>query len=91
MDLGTVFAFADVTMGFLALANLFALALLFKTGIRIMKDYDTQLQQGHEPPTFDPSRFSDLKIDKAAWELEPQHQEMSNKRKAPAVSEVEPA
>lgn len=91
MDLGTVFAFADVTMGFLALANLFALALLFKTGLRIMKDYDTQLQQGHEPPTFDPSRFSDLKIDKAAWELEPQHQEMSNKRKTPAVSEVEPA
>lgn len=91
MDLGTVFAFADVTMGFLALANLFALALLFKTGLRIMKDYDIQLQQGHEPPTFDPSRFSDLKIDKAAWELEPQHQEMSNKRKTPAASEIEPA
>lgn len=29
-DLGTVFAFADVTMGLLAIANLIALALLFK-------------------------------------------------------------
>ncbi|MDX1370729.1 alanine/glycine:cation symporter family protein, partial [Pseudomonas sp.] len=31
-DLGTVFAFADVTMGLLAIANLIALALLFKVG-----------------------------------------------------------
>ncbi|OPX54573.1 alanine or glycine:cation symporter, AGCS family [Oceanospirillum multiglobuliferum] len=74
MDLGTVFAFADVTMGFLALANLFALALLFKTGLRIMKDYDQQLLEGHEQPTFDPADFPDLDIDSKAWELEPEHQ-----------------
>ncbi len=33
-DLGTVFAFADVTMGLLAIANLIAVALLFKVGLR---------------------------------------------------------
>ncbi|WP_428243055.1 alanine/glycine:cation symporter family protein [Gynuella sp.] len=75
MDLGTVFAFADVTMGFLALVNLFALALLFKTGLRIMKDYDQQLASGVRVPTFDAQRFSDLNIDSSAWELEPEDQQ----------------
>jgi AGCS family alanine or glycine:cation symporter len=72
MDLGTVFAFADVTMGLLALANLFALAMLFKTGLRIMRDYDDQLKAGIKNPTFDAKRFPDLNIDATAWELEPE-------------------
>lgn len=91
MDLGTVFAFADVTMGFLALANLFALALLFKTGLRIMRDYDAQLKQGLEPPTFDPARFSDLEIDTAAWELEPEHQRANVNRNTATSGSVETA
>jgi alanine or glycine:cation symporter, AGCS family len=74
MDLGTVFAFADVTMGLLALANLFAMALLFKTGLRFMKDYDQQIADGIKTPVFDPQRFPDLNIDAKAWELEPDHQ-----------------
>jgi len=72
MDLGTVFAFADVTMGLLALVNLFALALLFKTGLRIMRDYDDQRQAGIEQPIFDAVKFSDLDIDANAWEIEPE-------------------
>ncbi len=82
MDLGTVFAFADVTMGLLALANLLALALLFKTGLRIMKDYDQQLAQGHADPVFDPTSFSDLDLDTTAWELEPEHERLKKQRKA---------
>jgi AGCS family alanine or glycine:cation symporter len=70
-DLGTAFAFADVTMGFLALANLFALAMLFKTGLRLMKDYDSQVEAGIAEPRFDASRFADLAIDREAWKLEP--------------------
>jgi len=68
-DLSTVFGFADVAMGFLALVNLTALALLFKVGLRIMRDYDEQLKAG-KSPVFDPEKFADLKIDKEAWKSE---------------------
>jgi alanine or glycine:cation symporter, AGCS family len=61
-------------MGLLALANLFAMALLFKTGLRFMKDYDQQIADGIKTPVFDPQRFPDLNIDAKAWELEPDHQ-----------------
>lgn len=69
-DLGTVFAFADITMGFLALANLVALVLLFKPAITLMKDYDRQIAAGVEEPVFDAKRYSDLNIDTGAWALE---------------------
>ncbi|WP_428606659.1 alanine/glycine:cation symporter family protein [Sedimenticola sp.] len=84
MDLGTVFAFADVTMGLLALANLAALALLFKPGLRIMKDYDRQLQSGIETPVFDAAAFSDLNIDPDAWQLEPEDQTIQLSEPRPA-------
>ena len=76
-DLGTVFAFADVTMGLLALANLFALAMLFKPGLRIMRDYDRQVAAGVEEPVFDAARFADLDLDRSAWVLEPADAERS--------------
>ena len=70
-DLGTVFAFADVTMGLLAIANLVALALLFKVGLRLMRDYDSQVKAGVESPVFDPKQFADLDLDPAAWPARP--------------------
>ncbi len=66
-DLGTVFAFADVTMGLLAICNLIALALLFKVGLRLMRDYDAQIKAGVESPVFDASQFADLDLDAKAW------------------------
>ncbi|WP_417660851.1 alanine/glycine:cation symporter family protein [Pseudomonas sp.] len=66
-DLGTVFAFADVTMGLLAICNLVALALLFKIGLRLMRDYDKQMKAGVKSPVFDPNEFSDLDLDPAVW------------------------
>jgi AGCS family alanine or glycine:cation symporter len=66
-DLGTVFAFADVTMGLLAICNLIALVLLFKVGLRLMRDYDNQIKAGVESPVFDAKNFADLDIDHAAW------------------------
>ena len=66
-DLGTVFAFADVTMGLLALVNLTALVLLFKVGLRLMNDFESQIQAGRDKPVFDPARFADLDIDPKAW------------------------
>ncbi|HEY6612497.1 MAG TPA: alanine/glycine:cation symporter family protein [Pseudomonas sp.] len=70
-DLSTVFAFADVTMGLLALVNLVALALLFKVGLRLMRDYDAQVKAGVEQPVFDRRQFADLDLDQAAWPLPP--------------------
>lgn len=69
-DLGTVFGFADVTMGLLALVNLAALVLLFKVGLKVMRDYDSQVKAGIKQPTFDPDRFSELNLDREAWTLE---------------------
>jgi AGCS family alanine or glycine:cation symporter len=65
-DLSTVFAFADVAMALLALVNLAALAMLFKVGMRILRDFDTQLKAG-QTPIFDPKQFADLNIDRQAW------------------------
>lgn len=69
-DLGTVFAFADVTMGLLAICNLIALALLFKVGLRLMRDYDAQIKAGVESPVFDPQKFADLDLDPKAWQAQ---------------------
>jgi alanine or glycine:cation symporter, AGCS family len=66
-DLSTVFAFADVTMGLLAVVNLAAVLLLIKVGLRIIRDYDEQRRAGIAQPVFDPARFADLDIDREAW------------------------
>lgn len=39
-DLATVFGFADLTMGLLALVNLVALVMLMPVGLRILADHD---------------------------------------------------
>jgi len=65
-DLGTVFAFADVTMGLLAIVNLIGLVLMYKIGVRLLRDYDGQLKSGVQP-RLKLEDYSDLDIDKAAW------------------------
>jgi len=66
-NLSTVFAFADITMTCLAFVNLIALAMLFKIGLRVMRDYDDQCRAGVGQPVFDSSKFADLDLDLAAW------------------------
>ncbi|MEO1252684.1 MAG: alanine/glycine:cation symporter family protein [Pseudomonadota bacterium] len=70
LNLGAAFSFADVTMGTLALVNLFAVALLFPIGLRVMRDFEAQRKAGLKP-VFDPDDFADLDIDREAWTLEP--------------------
>jgi AGCS family alanine or glycine:cation symporter len=65
-DLGTVFAFADVTMGLLALVNLVGLVWMFRIGLRLLKDYDGQLGTG-KPPVLRLEDYADLDIDPVAW------------------------
>jgi hypothetical protein len=45
-----VFAFADITMTMLAFVNLIALFLLFKVGMRVMRDYDDQRRSRRSRP-----------------------------------------
>ncbi|MFI8395023.1 alanine/glycine:cation symporter family protein [Pseudomonas sp. NPDC079367] len=70
-DLTTVFAFADITMTCLAFVNLVALAMLFKVGLRVMRDYDEQRRAGVKQPVFDSSKFADLDLDRNAWPVNP--------------------
>ncbi|MEK1913857.1 MAG: alanine:cation symporter family protein, partial [Pseudomonas chlororaphis] len=70
-DLSTVFAFADITMTCLAFVNLVALAMLFKVGLRVMRDYDEQRRAGVSQPVFDSSKFTDLDLDLKAWPTSP--------------------
>ncbi len=66
-DLSTAFGFADVTMGLLALVNLVALALLFKVGLRVLRDYDRQIKAGVREPVLDARQFADLDLDPSVW------------------------
>ena len=65
-DLGTVFGFADLTMGLLGLVNLVGLIWMYKLGMRLLRDYDGQVAAGAEP-RLDPADYSDLDIDPSAW------------------------
>lgn len=66
-NLDSIFAFADLTMGLLAVANLIALIMLFKKGLRILKNYDTQLKNGVKQPVFSAADLPDLHLDEKAW------------------------
>ena len=83
VNLGAAFGFADITMGLLALVNLVALLLLFPIGLRIMRDFDSQLKR-REVPVFDPEVFRDLDIDEAAWTLQPEDAALLAERRASA-------
>lgn len=65
-NLGTVFGFADVTMGLLALVNLIGLVWMFKIGMRLLRDYDRQCSAGGEIK-LQLEDYADLDIDKRAW------------------------
>lgn len=86
-NLGTVFAFADITMTLLAFVNLIALALLFNVGMRLLRDYDQQRKAGIKTPVFDSSQFKDLDLDLHAW---PNRERAANVL-AETVTQVAPA
>jgi AGCS family alanine or glycine:cation symporter len=65
-DLGTVFVFADLTMGLLGVVNLAALFLLMKVCFRILEDYDSQ-RKTTRVARINPEDWSDLDIDPSAW------------------------
>ncbi len=80
-DLASAFGFANVAMGLLALFNLFALVLLFPTGLRLMTDFERQHKRELDP-VFDPEDYADLDIDRTAWALEAKEQAQLDKKRS---------
>lgn len=74
-QLTTIWGFADLSMGMMALINLVAILLLSPLAFAIFRDYEKQLKGGVEP-TFDPSQFPKLasKVDSNAWPTPPAQQ-----------------
>ncbi len=66
--LETVWKFADLAMGLMALVNLAAILLLSRVAVRVMRDYTGQLGRGVEP-VFDRTKFPDIEkgIEKDVW------------------------
>ncbi|ELR97731.1 sodium:alanine symporter family protein [Gloeocapsa sp. PCC 73106] len=74
-DLSTVFGFADITMGLLALVNIYALFKLANVGLKVMRDFDRQVKNGVKQPVFNISKFPDLNLDSKAWKKSPEELE----------------
>jgi len=48
-DLSSVFAFADLSMGLLAVSNLIVIALLYKPVLALIRGYERQVKEGIKP------------------------------------------
>ena len=65
-DLGSVFSFADLSMGLLAVINLIAIALLYKPVLQLIKGYDRQVKEG-KSPVLRYNDYDEFNIDKEIW------------------------
>ncbi|WP_294966979.1 alanine/glycine:cation symporter family protein [Sulfurimonas sp.] len=65
-DLGSIFAFADLSMGLLAVINISVIAVLYKPVLRLIKGYDTQLKEGIVP-VLRYEDYAQYKIGIAPW------------------------
>jgi len=66
-DLSTVFGFADLTMGLLALVNLAALVMLFGIGLKVLHNFEKQIRSGEKQPLFSAASLPEFEIDSKAW------------------------
>ena len=65
-DLGTVFSSSDLTMALLAITNLLALWYLAPVGMKLLRDYESQLRGGVSP-VFKRETMPDENIDEGSW------------------------
>jgi len=65
-DLGSIFTFADLSMGLLAVINMIVIAVLYKPVLRLIKGYERQLKEGKKP-VLRYNDYSEFKIDKETW------------------------
>ncbi len=65
-NLRSVFSFADLSMGLLALINLIVIFTLYKPVLKLIKSYDRQLKSG-KLPVLEYEDYIQFKIDKEVW------------------------
>jgi len=65
-NLGSIFAFADLSMGLLAVINLIVIALLYKPVLQLIKGYDRQLKEGMTP-VLRYNDYTEFNFDKDVW------------------------
>ena len=65
-DLASIFSFADLSMGLLAVINLVVIAILYKPVLQLIKGYDRQLKEGKKP-VLRYKDYAEFKIDKNTW------------------------
>ena len=65
-DLASVFSFADLSMGLLAVINLTVIAILYKPVLKLINGYDRQLKEGKKPILLYRD-FEEYNIDKEVW------------------------
>ncbi len=65
-DLGSIFSFADLSMGLLAVINMTVIALLYKPVLQLIKGYERQLKEGKKP-VLRYNDYNEFKIDKETW------------------------
>ncbi|AXH14615.1 alanine/glycine:cation symporter family protein [Malaciobacter mytili] len=65
-DLGSIFSFADLSMGLLAVINMIVIAILYKPVLRLIKGYDRQIKEGIKP-VLRYNDYQEFKIDKQIW------------------------
>lgn len=65
-DLASIFSFADLTMGLLAVINMLVIAFLYKPVLQLIKGYDRQLKEGKKP-VLRYNDYTEFNIDKDTW------------------------
>lgn len=65
-NLNSIFAFADLSMGLLAIFNLAVIALLYKPVLKLIKGFDRQLREGKKP-ILHYKDYEEFDIEKDVW------------------------
>ncbi len=65
-DLTSIFAFADLSMGLLAVINMIVIALLYKPVLQLIKGYERQIKEGKKP-VLRYNDYVEYNFDKETW------------------------
>ena len=65
-DLSSIFSFADLSMGLLAITNMIVIALLYKPALALIRGYETQLKQGVKP-VLQYDNYNEYKVKPDPW------------------------
>lgn len=65
-DLSSIFAFADLTMGLLAIINMIVITLLYKPVLKLIRGYERQIKEGNTP-VLRYNDYVEFNFDKETW------------------------